>query len=466
MFPRLRDGVILRRRLAAFYGQPSDRVAVGPAGRVFELEDDSFEFLKACDGRSDFPALQARFPDLLDASASPRRLARELASDPALRELVEVAAEPNPSDPRQVVETPGLAAACRVCVWHLVSVCDLSCKHCYLGGQARRRPFTEASALATARNLHAVGVEGVRLSGGEATLRPSLLRRTAAALAEHCLPFSINSNAAGDVSVIRELFASHPAYARFVQVSVDGPAEAHDSLRGRKGAFDASMRNISRLVKAGVPVTVVSMMHRGWLGREAELFDRLAESGIRHWAVELPVAAGRWSGGKDPLALDQDGVRAMSLALISRARSRPKAYSVFEINQVFRRPAEADEVQKDLSSPVCLHHLGLLTIDEAGLSFCSIFGKAFGRRLTEFAASDCGPSSFLAAWNRIARARVGHRLRDNPACRTCRLFSACQGGCPGHYAHPARFSGCDRHARMLAEVRLSVGRSLRSRRRA
>ncbi|MBI5882911.1 MAG: radical SAM protein [Elusimicrobia bacterium] len=450
----------MRRRSGTAFRQPADRCGTGLSGRVYDLEDASFNFLKACDGRSSIEALKRRFPDLLEADASAERLAREIAEDPTLGDLVEIAPAPRPANPRQVVENAGLTAACRVAVWHLVSACDLRCRHCYLGDSSAGKPYTAKTALATVRNLHAIGVEGVRLSGGETTLRPGLLRATTDALARDCLPFSLNSNAAGDVSVIIEIFRRHPAYARFVQVSIDGPGEAHDSMRGRKGAYAASMRNIRRLLKAKVPVTVVSMMHRGWLGREAELFDALAGARVRHWAVELPVAAGRWQEGARCLALDREGVEAMSLRLARLVRRRAGAFAVFEINQVLRVPPECGELQKDRRSPVCLHHLGLLTIGERGLSFCSIFGDAFGPELTEFTPSYYGRKAFFRAWNSIAGARVGRRVGDNPACRACRLMAVCQGGCPGHYEDPSTFSGCDQHARMLAEVRLSVARAI------
>ena len=451
----------MRRRVATAFRQGADLCAVGRGGKVYELESDSYAFLKACDGRSTLDRLRSRFPSLFDKKTPQDRLAAELGSDPTLSDLLELSAAPAPTDPRQVVETKGLKAACRVAVWHLVSGCNLSCAHCYLGDDSRGRPFDGESVRTTAANLHAIGVEGVRLTGGETTIRPRLLLDTGKELARFRLPFSVNSNAVGNVGVLAELFGKHPDYARFVQVSVDGSGPGHDVLRGRQGAFRRTLDNIGRLLEARVPVCVVSMMHRGWLGREEELFEALRKAGVQSWTVELPVRSGRWSENGIRLGLDRGGIEAMCLRLISLWRRSPKAFRLFEINQVFRRPAPKGELHKSASSPACLHHLGLLTFGERGLSFCSVFAGAFGPALTEFTPADCGRKEFFEAWNRIAAARIEHTLGDNAACAACELSKECQGGCPGHYEDPAAFTGCDPHARLLTQVRLALKKKLR-----
>ena len=456
LYPRLRAGIVLRRRVGTAFRQGADLCAVGRGGKVYELESDSYAFLKACDGRSTLDRLRSRFSSLFDKKTSQRRLAAELGSDPTLSDLLELRAAPAPADPRQVVETKGLKAACRVAVWHLVSGCNLSCAHCYLGDNSRGRPFDARSVRAAAANLHAIGVEGVRLTGGETTIRPRLLLDAGEELERLCLPFSVNSNAVGDVGVLAELFGRHPDYARFVQVSVDGSQGGHDAMRGRQGAFRRTLENIGRLLDARVPVCVVSMMHRGWLGGEEELFDALRGAGVQSWTVELPVRSGRWSENGVRLGLDPSGIESMCRSLIALWRRSPKAFRLFEINQIFRRPAPKGELSKSASSPACLHHLGLLTFGERGLSFCSVFGRAFGPALTEFTRADCGRRDFFAAWNRIASARLEHTLAGNAACAACELWKDCQGGCPGHYEDPAAFTGCDPHARLLTQVRRSL----------
>ncbi len=458
-FPRLKSGAVLRLRTRTAFRQPADRCGVGHSGKVYEFDPGAFAFLRECDGRTPLATLRRRHAALFDASLPDARLAAELAADPTLSDLIEVQPRPAPSDPNQVVETAGLACACRIAVWQITSACDLSCRHCYLDARPTGKTFDRRTMLATVRNLHAIGVEGVRLSGGEPTLRPTLLESVCAALAEHCLPFSVNSNAAGDVSALARVFRRHPDLARFVQVSLDGPGSAHDAFRGQAGAYERSLANLRRLKAGGVPVCVVSMMHRGWLGQEARLAKDLASAGVDQWTVELPVAAGRWRSAAARHALDRQGIAAMSARLVQVTAG---AFRVFEINQVFRRPAEAGEIQKTGTSPVCMHHLGLLTIDEKGLSFCSVFGDTFGPSLTAFAPSYGSRASFFRAWNRIARARISRRIADNPACRACKLLAECQGGCPGHYPKAAAFSGCDRHARLLTEVRLSLAKRLRS----
>ncbi|MFA6030540.1 MAG: radical SAM protein [Elusimicrobiota bacterium] len=459
VYPRLRAGALLRLRTGTACRQASDRCGVGRSGKVYELEPAAYSFLKACDGRVPIERLRRRFPGLFDAGVPLSRVAADIRADPTLSDLLELSPRPAPVDPRQTVEVAGLRCSCRVAAWHLVSACDLRCLHCFLGAPRRGRTFDERSASAVVGNLHAVGVEDVRLTGGEVTLRPRLLAHVGSELARHALPFSVSTNGAGDVSEVRELFRRHPDYARFVQVSVDGPGGAHDAMRGRAGAYRRTLKNLERLSAARLPVCVISMLHRAWLGRERELHDALRDAGIRRWFVEVPVRSGRWAREADRMGLEASEIEEASLRLIGLVR-RSRAFEVFEVNQVHQHRAGKDEVQKTAGSPACLHHLGLLTLGERGFTFCSLFGKAFGPRLTDFAPADCGRARFKSAWNRIAAARIGHRLRDNPSCARCRLFKECQGGCPGLYPDPSSFTGCDPHSRMLAGIALSIRKKL------
>lgn len=137
--------------------------------------------------------------------------------------------------------------------------CNLRCRHCYSeSGPDRAGAIPLSDLLRLLREARALRYGYVGVSGGEPLLWPDLDRFLAAALD---LGFSTSVTTNGTLLTPRRARALR-ALARLVAVSVDGPQEDHDLMRGTPGAFAAMRRGVSALREAGVPFTIVFTLTR------------------------------------------------------------------------------------------------------------------------------------------------------------------------------------------------------------
>ncbi|HWR97467.1 MAG TPA: radical SAM protein [Candidatus Methanoperedens sp.] len=137
--------------------------------------------------------------------------------------------------------------------------CDARCPFCFSRG--RRAPEApELSAAEIARLAPTVGpLLWLAFSGGEPTLRDDL-PEIAAILARRCRPVFVLLSTNGldparTVAATRELLAAAPRSTVAVKLSLDGPAELHDRLRGVPGAHARVLESLALLreVAAGEP---------------------------------------------------------------------------------------------------------------------------------------------------------------------------------------------------------------------
>ena len=76
-------------------------------------------------------------------------------------------------------------------------------------------------------------------------------------------------------------------------VSVDGPADVHDRLRGARGSHQAAISALNAARDAGLITTSNSQVNRLNFHRLREIRDLLKATGIRIWRLQLTVPMGR-----------------------------------------------------------------------------------------------------------------------------------------------------------------------------
>jgi MoaA/NifB/PqqE/SkfB family radical SAM enzyme len=129
--------------------------------------------------------------------------------------------------------------------------CDARCPFCFSRGRAAGRE-PELSLEEIERLAPTVGpLLWLAFSGGEPTLREEL-PEIAAAFARHCRPvFVLLSTNALDpgrtLAAARDLLAAAPRSTVAVKLSLDGPAEVHDRLRGVPGAHARVLESLALL---------------------------------------------------------------------------------------------------------------------------------------------------------------------------------------------------------------------------
>src|SRR5829696_7987440 len=125
-------------------------------------------------------------------------------------------------------------------VWELTMKCDQPCQHCgSRAGAARDSELSTDEVLDVGRALARLGCREVALIGGEAYLRPDLHQIVSALAGEGIRVVMQTGGRALTAERARGLRA---AGLSGIGVSVDGPEQVHDTLRGNVGSWAAAMR--------------------------------------------------------------------------------------------------------------------------------------------------------------------------------------------------------------------------------
>jgi len=142
--------------------------------------------------------------------------------------------------------------------WHLSEACNLSCRHCYQGERGSdemslpeiRKTAAEAADMIKEWSS-AYGISfspSMNITGGEPFLRSDLFDILQAVRDEGFAVYLLTNGTLVDEARARALA---DLGVSGVQVSIEGPEEIHDAIRGR-----GSFAGVERLVDAGVPVTL------------------------------------------------------------------------------------------------------------------------------------------------------------------------------------------------------------------
>lgn len=140
--------------------------------------------------------------------------------------------------------------------WKLTYRCNAACEYCHLRF-LKQQELTTQQIFSILDQLHRAGVYVISLTGGEPLLRDDI-----GDIIEHAISLGIkvtmNSNGAlvpQKAAILKKL--------SFLRVSLDGPKEINDNVRG-PGSFDRALAAINTMKSQGVHVgmnTVISKIN-------------------------------------------------------------------------------------------------------------------------------------------------------------------------------------------------------------
>jgi SynChlorMet cassette radical SAM/SPASM protein ScmF len=182
--------------------------------------------------------------------------------------------------------------------FYLTEGCNLRCRHCWLAPKYQSKgsvyPSLDLSLFQSIiQQAKPLGVSGIKLTGGEPLLHPQIheileFTRTLD------LRLIVETNGVlCTFELARKIAACEDP---FVSVSLDGVnAQTHEWLRGVPGCFNASLKGIRNLVRAGLkPQVVMTVVRRN--RDQLEAMVRLAEdmgAGSVKFNILQPVARGK-----------------------------------------------------------------------------------------------------------------------------------------------------------------------------
>ncbi len=184
----------------------------------------------------------------------------------------------------------------RVCVWELTLACDLRCGHCgSRAGAARHAEMTTDECLDVVTQLADLGCEVVTLSGGEPTLHPGWREIARAARAAGMIPNMVTNGVGCTPELARDLKESGLSN---VAVSVDGPPEVHEKIRGR-GTFAKTCAAVAMIQEAGLPVTIMTTINTLNLPHLEATYDLCVSLGVDRWRLQLGKPMGTLEDHED-----------------------------------------------------------------------------------------------------------------------------------------------------------------------
>ena len=183
--------------------------------------------------------------------------------------------------------------------WHLTERCNLRCRHCYQTGTAGneltlaeiREVLAELTdMLAAWQEAHGVSFSpGFNITGGEPFLRSDFFDILAEIAASGYDQFVLSNGTLIDETKAARLAELNVAG---VQVSMEGPKEVHEAIRGT-GSFSAAVAGVKNLLRAGLPVTLNVTLSRLNASHMPGMVALATELGVQRLGVTRLVPSGR-----------------------------------------------------------------------------------------------------------------------------------------------------------------------------
>lgn len=296
------------------------------------------------------------------------------------------------------------------CVWEITNRCNFFCPHCRAYTESPEdNPKIENVIIS---QLVESEVLSVNISGGEPLLNPRIFT-IIQELTKNNIDVGISTN-----GFIFKDKAYHllDAGINFVQISIDGSREFHDSFRGVKGAFDRAIESIVLAKRMGLFVqmnTTITASNMQYIFKNIALAERL---GVDRIFFRRVVATGLASQN-NVIPNKTEYIDLLKLLL------KYKYSGSTHINISIDDPiiAVLDSSRYDKESICCSAGITSLGIDSSGNVFPCIFARnIIGNLMTD---------SLDEIWkNNSLLKKIRHRKIN--VCGECEYKTSC-GGCRG-----------------------------------
>jgi radical SAM protein with 4Fe4S-binding SPASM domain len=309
--------------------------------------------------------------------------------------------------------------------WHLTEKCNLHCRHCYqerknsaeLSLKEIYRVTDEITDMLAAwqENYDLDFSPSFNVTGGEPFLRPDFFDILECMVKTGFEIYILSNGTCITADTARKVAALG---VHGVQISLEGPDEIHERLRGR-GSFAAAQTGVRHLLEAGVSVSLnatISRLNAGYIKEMAEL---AAELEVPRLGCSRLVPSGR---GQDLLdhMLSRDETKQFYENLWSTEVEGVEIITGDPMAaQMNDAPPDDDEYGGFAAGGCAAGVSGLTILADGTITPCRRLPLALGK---------AGQDSLREIW---ATSPVLEQLRDKSLyrgkCGKCQRWSACRG---------------------------------------
>ncbi len=154
--------------------------------------------------------------------------------------------------------------------WEITSQCNSRCAYCHIWDTPAVDEFGTEEVFAIIDELKGLGTQIIHFTGGEALLREDLGR-----ILDYCrrsgISVSLNSNGSLVAARIDELKS-----LQLLGISLDGPEEVHDLLRG-KGSYKNAVEALAAARNNGIRLRIMTVLSSYNLGSVEFLLAKARE---------------------------------------------------------------------------------------------------------------------------------------------------------------------------------------------
>jgi len=297
--------------------------------------------------------------------------------------------------------------------------CDLACRHCFNdSGNGPVQELSLADLMYLFEQVRLMGIEDIRISGGEPTLHPRFSAIVNKAY-RRGLRVSVNTHGLYS-SKTRTQVAKLPV-ERFI-ISLDGLREVNDSIRG-PGVFHRAVDTASWLLRQNLAVTLGVHVTRSAVDDVAGLINLASELG-----ADIKFAPLRPLGRAREFLLDEmlsPSDLYQVVQTVTRSRENHPEIKIstdFDILQPI-----LPSVPKFPSQACCPAGRSMLNLNYDGYVYPCAFLVTPQR---EFAVGHLHEDSLLSLWRESPAFVPFRTLEKDNVCKSCFAYGhTCVGGC-------------------------------------
>ncbi|MFC1514807.1 radical SAM protein [Candidatus Omnitrophota bacterium] len=255
--------------------------------------------------------------------------------------------------------------------WSITNKCNRACRYCNIWN-CNSRDLSEEQSLSMIDDLYELGTKVIHFTGGE-----PLLRSDIGNILKYChkknIVTSMNSNGTFVPQKISEL-----VNLNLLGLSLDGPREVHDSIRGN-GSYGEVLEAMDCAKEAGVRFRIITVLSRSNLGAIDFLLAKAQE--YKTLVVFQPATSFLLGGDREnPIAPDeQEYKRVISELIIRKRKTKHIGNSLSGLNLLYHWP-----YPKRIR---CLSHFISCRIESDGRVYACFRNREQGKKIDDHGLS-------------------------------------------------------------------------------